>query len=345
MKYLRTAIVHIVLLGFLCLLSFGTLYIYKTNPEAQKMMQNMKHGINFAFLVRQAFITFGYLISITYSFYFAVFHFLFKKKWSYKGILYSIGVILFLILIGQQSLNHHTTFKISQIPGTLAFILFIGGIGLGARAILEYFNDKEKKKELERKNLQSELNLLRTQINPHFLFNTLNNIDALIKKDPAKASELLIKLSEEMRYMLYDSNTEKISLVSEVQFIKGYISLQKLRVKNPDFIELTIDGDFENIMIPPMLFIPFIENAFKHCNLTTDKAIVISLIANNNELVFESKNYFDPENKGNKDKVGGIGIELVRKRLNLIYPGKHILNISKTENQFIVSLTIQLDGN
>ena len=105
----------------------------------------------------------------------------------------------------------------------MLWVLFFGGLGFGARAILEYFNEKDKQKELEKKNLQSELNLLRSQINPHFLFNTLNNIDALVRKNPEQASELLIKLSVQMRYMLYDSNTEKISLNAELEFIKDYI--------------------------------------------------------------------------------------------------------------------------
>jgi LytS/YehU family sensor histidine kinase len=234
----------------------------------------------------------------------------------------------------------------AKILGNLPGILIFGGIGLGARAILEFFKDKEKKKELERKNLQSELSMLRTQINPHFLFNTLNNIDALIRKDPAKASELLIKLSQEMRYMLYDSNTDKISLASEVEFIKDYISMQRSRVKNPDGIELNLDGNFNDVNLPPMLFIPFIENAFKHCHKQDeDKAIVFDLSRNNNELTFVSRNCFDPNRQVNRDKSGGIGLELVKKRLDLLYPGRHNFVIDKAGNQFQVSLTIKLDGD
>jgi LytS/YehU family sensor histidine kinase len=269
---------------------------------------------------------------------------LFKKKLNVKNIFLSLGIIVLLIAGGRFCDGQ--TITSSHILFSFLGILFYGGIGLGVRAILEYFSDKEKKKELERKNLQSELSMLRTQINPHFLFNTLNNIDALIRKDPAKASDMLIKLSKEMRYMLYDSNTEKISLASEVEFIKDYISMQRSRVKNPDGIELNLDGNFNNVELPPMLFIPFIENAFKHCHRQDEeKSIVFNLSRNNNEITFESRNCFDPNNQGQKDKASGIGLELVKKRLDLLYPGKHSFMIDKAGNQFQVSLTIKLDGD
>ena len=344
MKIIRIIFVNIVLLGFVGFISFWAIYVYQNQPEVHKIMQNVDKTLSLESLIRRCIITFGLFILFIYSFYFFVFNLLFKKKASAKNILLSIGIVL--LLIGCSILCNNKSYDASQIPGTLMGILFFGGVGLGARAILEYFKDKVKKKELERKNLQSELSMLRTQINPHFLFNTLNNIDALIRKDPVKASELLIKLSQEMRYMLYDSNTEQISLASEVEFIKDYISMQRLRVKNPEYIELNLRGNFNNVELPPMLFIPFIENAFKHCHKPDeDKSIVINLSRNENEITFQSRNCFDPNNLGNKDKTGGIGLDLVKKRLDLLYPGKHKFVIDKVGNQFQVSLTIKLHGD
>jgi sensor histidine kinase YesM len=318
-------------------------------PEIHKMMQNIDNTLNLTRLIQKCLIYFGIGILNIYSFYFLIFNLLFKKKLTTRNALFLIGIVFILAAFNFScNLSH---FKFSNIPNIFLGILFFGGIGLGARAILEYLKnkerDKEKKKELEQKNLQSELNLLRAQINPHFLFNTLNNIDALIRKDPAKASEMLIKLSKEMRYMLYDSNTERISLTSEVEFIKDYISMQRLRVKNPAAIELNLDGDFDNVELPPMMFIPFIENAFKHCHKQDEeKAIVFNLSRKgNNEITFESRNHFDPNNQGNKDKTGGIGLELVKKRLDLLYPGKHSFIVDKAGNQFQVSLTIKFDGD
>lgn len=346
MKYFRLVLVHLALLSFVTFLSFASLYIYKNNPEMHKYMESMKN-FNFHEMVRSSIVVFFYLILIIYSFYFVAFVFLFRRPFSFRSVLWVTGIIAGLI--GIKSLENFVStgsFSLSQMPAKIPFIIFMGGLGLGARAIIEFFNSKEKQKELEKKNLQSELNLLRTQINPHFLFNTLNNIDALIRKDPAKASELLIKLSQEMRYMLYDSNTDKISLVSELEFIKDYLSLQKMRFKNPDFIKLDLSGDFRNVMLPPMLFIPFIENAFKHCQYQEQgEAISISLLANNGTLNFDISNCFDPDFPSSDHKAGGIGLELVKRRLELLYSGKHTLNIHKSNRTFHVSLTIQLDGN
>ena len=342
MNKLRTVIVHLALIIFILLLSFSAIYIYQNMPEVHKVMQDSDKNLNLSRLVQKCFISFAIISAYIYSFYFFIFNLLFKKKLSVQNVVLSLGIIVLLIVLG--NFCNGKTFIFSHLFFSFLSILFYGGIGLGARAILEYFRDKEKKKELEQKNLQSELSLLRTQINPHFLFNTLNNIDALIRKDPAKASDMLIKLSKEMRYMLYDSNTEKISLASEVEFIQDYISMQRSRVKNPDGIELNLDGNFNNVELPPMLFIPFIENAFKHCHKQEDDAaIVFNLSRNNNEITFESRNCFDPNSQGHKDKTGGIGLDLVKKRLDLLYPGKHRFMIDKAGNQFQVSLTIKLD--
>ncbi len=344
MSKLRTVVVHFALMIFILLLSFSAIYVYQYMPEVHKVMQDTDKTLNLSRLVQKCFISFAMISVYIYSFYFFIFNLLFKKKLNVKNVFLSLGIIVLLIVIGRFC--DGKTFRFSHLLLSFLGILFYGGIGLGARAILEYFSDKEKKKELERKNLQSELNMLRTQINPHFLFNTLNNIDALIRKDPAKASDMLIKLSKEMRYMLYDSNTEKISLASEVEFIKDYISMQRSRVKNPDGIELNLEGNFNNIELPPMLFIPFIENAFKHCHGPDEEAaIVFNLTRNNNEITFESRNCFDPNSQGHKDKTGGIGLDLVKKRLDLLYPGKHSFMIDKAGNQFQVSLKIKLDGD
>lgn len=344
MKTFRIFIVHFILLSFIAFISFWALYVYQYMPEAHNLMQKLDNNLTFATLLKNCFWSFGFFIITIYSFYFFVFDFLFRKKLTPRNVI--ITIILILTLIALNVLFNHRKFDASQISGTLIGISFFGGVGLGARAIIEYFKTKEKQKELERKNLKIELDMLRSRINPHFLFNTLNNIDALIRKDPDRASELLIKLSSEMRYMLYDSNADKVSLASEVEFIKDYVSLQKLRFKNPELIELIVEGEFDHIMIPPMLFIPFIENAFKYCNkFDVEKVVAISLTLNNNQVFFSSTNAFDPESTTHKLKTGGIGLEVVEKRLDLLYPDRHELTINKADSKFEVSLKIQLDAN
>ena len=348
MKRVLTIIIHFVLVSLLSLLSFAGVVMYKTSSEYRKLIEKVASNINYETLLRSSITSFIALLLIVYGFYFGVFRFLLKEKNTKKSVRYGIGIIV-IILVLEYVLKYIETCKpvnFSGLPATIIFTAFAGGIGLGARAIVEYFKDKEMRKELERKNLQSELTLLRSQINPHFLFNTLNNIDALIRKDPERASDLLIKLSVQMRYMLYDSNTDKIEFASEVEFIKDYIALQKMRMKNQQAVEFLVNGDYKGVLVPPMLFIPFIENDFKHCSKPDlDKAISISIFADKTNLRFHSKNIFDRDNIAKNDKIGGVGLELVKKRLELLYPGKHSLEISDDNGFFEVSIIIQLNGN
>ena len=344
MKTFRIILVHAVILVFISFMSFASLYVYKTNPKVHDLMHEMNSDITWELLLKSSFFMLGNLLLGIYSFYFILFKQVFKKKLSVKSVLFSLGVIVLLVCI--RIFTDEGDVKLSSIPGSVLWILFFGGLGLGARAIIEYFNEKDKQKELEKKNLQSELNLLRSQINPHFLFNTLNNIDALVRKNPERASELLIKLSVQMRYMLYDSNTEKISLGSEIEFIKDYISLQKLRIRNQKTVKFSINGEFKDKLITPMLFIPFIENAFKHCSdKEHEGAIEINIAENKDQLSFFTSNSYDPDKTGIKDKSGGIGLDLVKRRLKLIYPDRHFLEITSENSRFTVRLNIQLDGN
>lgn len=344
MRTFRIILVHAVILVFISFMSFASLYVYKTNPKVHDLMHEMNANLTWELLLKSSFLMLGNFLLGIYSFYFILFKQVFKKKPSVKSVLISVGVIVFLVCV--RILTDEGDVKLSGVPGMVLWILFFGGLGLGARAIIEYFNEKDKQKELEKKNLQSELNLLRSQINPHFLFNTLNNIDALVRKNPEQASELLIKLSVQMRYMLYDSNTEKINLDSEIEFIKDYISLQKLRIRNQKAVKFTLNGEFKDKVIAPMLFIPFIENAFKHCsNKEHEGAIEIEISENHDQLGFFTSNSYDPDSTGEKDDSGGIGLDLVKRRLKLIYPERHVLEITDENSRFTVRLNIPLDGN
>lgn len=345
MRTFRVVLVHFILVVLISFLSFASLYVYQTMPEIHNLMNTVDKNMNFDYLVHQSFLAFGMLLLFVYTFYFLVFYLLIKQKSSTKRIFLALGIIAALVIL--DLLTDKKNCQFSTVTGSFISIMVIGAIGLAARAIVEYFNEKDAKKELEKKNLQSELGLLRSQINPHFLFNTLNNIDALIRKDPGRASEVLIKLSVQMRYMLYDSNTDTISLASELEFIKDYISLQKLRFKNQHAVELLIQGNPSGYVISPMLFISFIENAFKHC---TDKeqngAIKISFtFEEGNQLRFSSSNIFVSANVGNKDGSGGIGLDLVKRRLDLLYAGKYKLDIKQESDLFIVNLNIQLNDH
>ena len=198
--------------------------------------------------------------------------------------------------------------------------------------------------KLAKQNLQSELALLKNQINPHFLFNTLNNIDSLIKSDVDKASMTLVKLSEILRYMIYDSNIDKALLSNEISHIESYIDLQKMQYVNKDLVSLSIKGNPGNILIAPMLYIPFVENAFKHCsNKNIRDAIQIRFSIESKIVKFEYVNLFDKTQKITKDNSSGIGLNIIKRRIELIYPEKHFLSIKEENNTFNVTLSISPD--
>jgi LytS/YehU family sensor histidine kinase len=167
----------------------------------------------------------------------------------------------------------------------------------------------------------------------------------LIEKDAVKASAYLNKLSDIMRFMLYETKTEKILLEKELTYITKYIDLQKIRTSNLNFVNYTIEGNPGNWMIAPMLFIPFIENAFKHSgNKKTDHAIVVNIKITATVLSFYCENHFS-ENQLIDHEARGIGNELIKKRLDLLYPGKHSLSVEKQNNIYKVQLAIYINAD
>jgi sensor histidine kinase YesM len=198
--------------------------------------------------------------------------------------------------------------------------------------------------EIENEKTQAELKALKSQINPHFLFNSLNNIYSLSRKNSPLIPEKIVQLSDLMRHILYESEAEWIALDKELEMIKNYIELQNLRSKEKNNIKILIDGETKGKMIAPLLFLPFIENSFKHGlkggaeNLYVD----IKIGVNKNSLNFRIENSKGKAVDLTHPKYRGIGIENVRKRLNLIYPEKHSLKISEDEKVFLVNLQIQL---
>lgn len=204
-----------------------------------------------------------------------------------------------------------------------------------------------KNLELERNNIRLELDYLKSQINPHFLFNTLNGVYSLVIDSEPKAAEIILKLSDLMRYSLYEANADKVALHREVQFIRDYVTLERNRHKASTKIELEINGDTGALMIPPLLLITFVENAFKHGLNNTIQAswIKIDLSINGSTLNFNISNS-KPKKIKNETVQGGIGLWNVRKRLELLYPRLHKLEIKNIENSYTINLTIQLSqGN
>lgn len=202
-------------------------------------------------------------------------------------------------------------------------------------------NIQLKQSELEKRNVRSELGVLRSQINPHFLFNVLNNIDSLIYEDKEKASNAIFLLSKIMRYMLKESNEEKALLQSELEYIKDYLELAKLSFENPGFLEFNFSGDFSGKQVPPLLFIALIENTIKHCNKQSSIPgikIDFNVLSENVEL--RTSNYIKRNDFKLPDAGSGNGLKNVEKRLNLLFGENYVFEIKSNMDKFEVYLKI-----
>ncbi len=198
----------------------------------------------------------------------------------------------------------------------------------------------ERMRELNMRNIQSENQLLKSQLNPHFLYNTLNNIDALIYYDADKASQAVITLSSLMRYMTYQTNRTKIAISEEVLHLDEYISLQKLRFENSKAI-LWQNEINQDPLISPMLLMPIVENCFKHSTSDeSDENVVITLVVSDNKLQLITKNKIKVKPERADKSRSGVGLSTLRSRLKLLYPKNHTLTIDQKDGLFILNLTI-----
>lgn len=216
--------------------------------------------------------------------------------------------------------------------------LIIAFLGSTLLEIIRFANMKEKEM------LEGELKFLKSQINPHFLFNALNNIYSLAVVQAPQTPESVMQLSEILRYMVYDSNEEKVPLKSEINYIENFVELHILKDSRGMNVQLDLDKTAAHLMVAPLLFIPFVENAFKHSKIENLKEgfIKINLKTDNEKIAFQVINSI-PENSFTKDEVGGVGLENTKKRLQLLYPDdQHELKINQSDDQFEVSLKIKI---
>jgi two-component system LytT family sensor kinase len=236
--------------------------------------------------------------------------------------------------------NFRNPYNLSPILSSLVAIL----CSFCYRVILDNRANQQMVKERENVNLQSELTFLRSQISPHFMFNILNNLVSLARKKSDDLEPSLINLSQLMRYMLYESDDNKVFLSKELEYLNSYINLQLLRFGSKVKVNLETSGNLDRHTIEPMLLIPFVENAVKHgTGMIEHPVIDISIAVNDakNELHFKVDNAISPLD-ASKDGNSGIGIVNVRRRLAILYPNKHQLYIENQNNTFIVNLYITL---
>jgi two-component system, LytTR family, sensor kinase len=195
--------------------------------------------------------------------------------------------------------------------------------------LLKCIQDFFKSEAIKKEKITMELAYLKSQINPHFLFNTMNNLYGLSLSEPDKTPDVILKISEMIRYMLYESNEERVPLTKEIEYLNSYIELEKIRYEGQTFVDFTVEGNTNNKLIAPLLLISFVENIFKHGNIQdSHNQVVISIKIEENQLIFKQRNAVAIREK---DKMGGLGLKNVERRLFLLYPNKYTLHV-KNEN-------------
>lgn len=271
--------------------------------------------------------------------------FLYKRKYLiyvFELIFYFGFYVIVMWSLWSYFAKMDFTFNAHLIFSFFLF-LFILACSTAYKTIRDKFIQDRLAKEKETEHLKTELSLLRSQASPHFMFNVLNNMVALARKQSPELESSLIKFSSLMRYMLYENEEEKVFLENEEEYLQSYIDLQQQRLSKKVLVEVNMSKGDKPYQIDPMLLIPFVENAFKHgTGFIENPHINISLEAKDDILYFSVSNKYDPASQQVKDKASGIGLANVRRRLDLLYPGKYTLNINREKNMFTVSLQINL---
>lgn len=341
-KRWMTVLIHVA--AWALLFSLPTLLRPSHNPNESEALKPVSSTTLF-FISRASdtlLIIFFYLNALV-----LIPRFLYKRKY----LVYPLSIIFYFLLyvvimwslwVNFTKMGHHLVFK-THLVVSLFIFLFILACSIAYKTIRDKFISDRIAKEKETEHLKTELSLLRSQASPHFMFNVLNNMVALARKQSEELEPSLIKFSSLMRYMLYETDEEKVSLESEEEYLQSYIDLQQQRLSKKVAVTVNLSKPDKTYEIDPMLLIPFVENAFKHgTGFIENPRIDIELKAKNNILYFRVSNSYDPEMQQVKDKASGIGLTNVRRRLDLLHPGKYSLDITKENGMFTVSLQINL---
>jgi two-component system, LytTR family, sensor kinase len=302
-------------------------------------------------------IGFLYLMAVFYFFYLVMApYFLEKKK---LGMFFGLSFLVVLIMpfIGytillfskalfEGSFSHFYSIYTFKMHMSGYFPVLTASIsGSFFAVIINWFKTMNQKIELDKEKLSIELDLLKSKLNPHFLFNTLNNIDSLIHQDSDKASEALIRLSDIMRYLTYETVSDMVSLSKEVDYINNFIELNRMRIRTPDYISFDVSGD-QNAMIAPALFVPLLENAFKFATFrNTRPCIEIKLLSQYGIVTFSISNQCERSEILPAGLNSGSGLKNLRKRLELTYPGRHELEIKSSDFVYLATLIIDTNAD
>lgn len=319
----------------LILIVFSILVLYYSPPEYAEPFESYSRAI-----------TFFQILLLAYSnMYFFVPKFLFRKEYLSYGLFVLTGMVV-SFFIHEVSCNY---FRPNLLPYqddsinffTFSFMIMVLIIASAAiKLFQQWISDAQLIHDLEIARTNAELEQLKNQINPHFLFNMLNNANVLVEDDPKRASQVLIKLSDLLRYQLYDSSREKVLLTSDIHFLEDFLDLEKVRRDNFNVL-ISKEGDLSGVQIPPLLFISFVENAVKHNNDSAKSSYVhLYFHVRHDELFFKCVNSKPILRAVNKS--GGLGLANIKRRLELLYPSAYGLEIENSSETYSVTLTLKL---
>ncbi len=319
----------------LLMISFSIFVLYQSNPEYTEPTETYSRTVTFFQVLLLAYLNMYYWVP----------KFLFRNKYAIYGLLIFSYIIFWTSTHAVTShffkpnLLPHQNDEINFIP--LSFIILVLTIASAAvKLFQQWIADTQLINDLEKANTNAELEQLKNQINPHFLFNMLNNANVLTKKDPEKASQVLMKLSDLLRYQLYDSARDQVLLTSDIHFLEDFLNLEKVRRDSFDFV-VSKEGNLSGVQIPPLLFISFVENAVKHNNDAAKSSYVnLFFDVSGDELFFKCIN-----SKPNTKAVnanGGLGLANIKRRLELLFPQAHQLEIEDKPETYSITLTLKL---
>ena len=277
------------------------------------------------------------------------------EKEKYQKFMWGVGGLIVFTLLGIsilqaalydfkgiKELNSAYLIGLNLTSSALSLGLMI--VGTSTLLLLrQWIIHSQRIDELESTTLQSELKHLKRQINPHFLFNMLNNANVLLKKDPEEASRLLFKLEDLLRYQINDSSKDAVSLSSDIRFLNDFLNLEKIRRDKFEYI-ISKEGDINKVVMPPLLFIPFVENAVKHNPDSENESYVhLSFKVWHNELTFQCENSKPTgQQEDSIVKTGGLGLKNIKRRLELLYPNRYSLEVEENEMSYKVNLHLTL---
>ncbi|MEI6408521.1 MAG: histidine kinase [Bacteroidota bacterium] len=295
---------------------------------------------------------FFFAILVYFNLYYLIPNYLARHAFMYLGMaLIACAIVTPIeVLVLYIKFSDAPIYRNRLIEQQLQFFmgnLFVILLSTMLRVVMDWWRYQNEKQVLLTQTIQSELRFLKSQINPHFLFNTLNNLYALTLKKSDQAPEIVLKLSEIMRYMLYECNERRVLLTKEIQYIQNYLDLERLRQPKEADIQFITAGNISEQMVAPLLFVPFLENSFKHGlnhHIQGGGFVRLYLRVQGEDLEFMIENSKVTENvpRQNHPRNGGIGLTNVRQRLELLYPENHALIVSDEPNRFAVTLHLKM---